>query len=111
MTITARFPGRCRSCGGDFAAGEEIEWTRGEGAAHPVCPTTTTQNPGRKTGWGANGKRYDEECDRCHRESTLDNDSSLCESCFGRTQPVRPQVAEPYRRGIGQGFGSTEDGD
>jgi hypothetical protein len=41
-----------------------------------------------------------------------------CEKCKKHCtcgKPVQPKIstecAEPYRRGIGQGFGSTEDGD
>lgn len=62
--------------------------------------------------WGKQGTRYDEACDGCHRDSEVDNNSGLCQRCHG--MPTKPKidtsVAEPYRRGIGQGFGSTEDG-
>jgi hypothetical protein len=34
MTITAKFNGRCRNCGGRIAAGERIEWSRETGATH-----------------------------------------------------------------------------
>lgn len=38
MVIKAKFTGTCRKCGGDIAVGEEIEWSRGEGARHVECP-------------------------------------------------------------------------
>ena len=52
-----------------------------------------------------------QECPKCGTEPVcLD-----CEYCSrhchcGKPQPVSPECPEPYRRGIGQGFGSTEDG-
>src|SRR5574338_93199 len=41
MSITSKYEGRCRKCGGVYHAGDKIEWTRGEGATHSgPCPTT-----------------------------------------------------------------------
>ncbi len=37
MTITARFSGQCLVCGGHIAAGEQIEWKKGEGSKHAAC--------------------------------------------------------------------------
>ncbi len=37
MTISAKYPGRCRACGGAIAAGERIEWAQGAGARHVHC--------------------------------------------------------------------------
>jgi hypothetical protein len=31
--------------------------------------------------WGSNGLRYDEQCDRCRRETTVDNDTGVCSQC------------------------------
>ena len=31
--------------------------------------------------WGLHGTRYDEECDRCRRETEIDNDTGLCQRC------------------------------
>jgi hypothetical protein len=42
LTITAKFPGKCRSCGGRIAVGEQVEWEKGKGAAHNSCPATAT---------------------------------------------------------------------
>jgi len=38
MTIIAKYAGRCQVCGGHIAAGEEIEWSKAEGARHTKCP-------------------------------------------------------------------------
>ena len=64
-----------------------------------------------ETSWGKNGIRYDEDCDRCGRGGEVDNNSGCCRRCY--SEPAKPVniCAEPYRRGIGQGFGATEDGD
>lgn len=31
--------------------------------------------------WGAGGQRWDEECQKCRRETVIDNDTELCERC------------------------------
>ena len=64
--------------------------------------------------WGKHGTRYDEDCERCGRCSEVDNSTGLCQSCGSKHRG--PQIdttvsADPYRRGIGQGFGTTDDGD
>ena len=33
--------------------------------------------------WCKSGQRWDEECDRCGRVGVVDNNTSLCERCFG----------------------------
>jgi hypothetical protein len=39
MTITSKFDGECKLCGGRILAGESVNWTKGEkGVAHEVCP-------------------------------------------------------------------------
>jgi len=109
MTIMAKYPGRCTKCGGSIAAGEQIEWARGAGAKHVKCPEIGEHvcvGP-KKTGqlW--------EECPQCGREPIY-MPLHLCAHCWPKN-PVTPKIdlscAEPYRRGIGQGFGATEDGD
>ena len=37
MTITAKFAGTCRKCGGRIKVGEKIEWEKGTGAQHMEC--------------------------------------------------------------------------
>lgn len=38
MTIISRFAGTCTVCRARFAAGTQIEWTKGAGARHIQCP-------------------------------------------------------------------------
>lgn len=46
MTITARFPGTCRRCGGELSQGSQIEWSRAGGARHVgVCPARPAPAP------------------------------------------------------------------
>jgi len=108
MTITAKYPGRCTKCGGHIAAGEQIEWEKGAGASHVKCPEDRpAQNGPKKTGqlW--------EPCPRCGNEPVY-MPLHLCDDCWPK-HPVTPKIdtscREPYRRGIGQGFGAGEDGD
>lgn len=37
-TLTANFPGRCTNCSTPIAAGDRINWTRGGGSSHVLCP-------------------------------------------------------------------------
>lgn len=37
MTIRAKFSGKCTVCGGSIRTGEEVEWSREDGARHPDC--------------------------------------------------------------------------
>lgn len=37
-TITAKFAGQCKACGGSFPAGAQIEWNKGAGSKHVKCP-------------------------------------------------------------------------
>lgn len=38
MRITAKYSGKCRSCGTYFEAGEDVLWTKGDGCHHITCP-------------------------------------------------------------------------
>lgn len=37
LSITAKFPGTCRGCGGRIAVGEQVYWVKGAGARHVAC--------------------------------------------------------------------------
>lgn len=37
LSITAKFPGTCKSCGGRIAIGQQVYWIKGEGAKHTNC--------------------------------------------------------------------------
>lgn len=39
LSITAKFPGYCRSCNGRITPGEQIWWARGDKPKHIECPT------------------------------------------------------------------------
>jgi hypothetical protein len=42
----AKFPGRCRDCGGHMPAGTRIDWERGRGARHAgECPAAVAEEP------------------------------------------------------------------
>lgn len=66
------------------------------------------------TTWGKNGVRWDEECSRCGRCTEIDNNTELCEKCQTPKNLV-PKIdvvaTDPYRRGIGEGFGNSDDGE
>lgn len=107
MVIRAKFNSRCPKCGQYINAGDEVNWTKGEKATHVTCPATTNGGGPKKTGqlW--------EECPKCGREPVY-MPLHLCDHCWPKG-PVTPRIdtscREPYRRGIGQGFGPGEDGD
>lgn len=54
-----------------------------------------------------------EECERCGAEpSYMQPGGHLCARCAQSDRPrIDTSCPAPYSRGIGQGFGSTEDGD
>mgnify|MGYP001610833057 FL=1 len=58
------------------------------------------------------GTRYDEACERCGHEGEVENATGLCRRCFNAKYPAKIDTTceAPYQRGIGQGFGTTEDG-
>jgi hypothetical protein len=61
MTITAKFPGKCRNCGAVINVGDRIEWEKGSGAAHVKCPEKQKIEPENSikikggSGYGCNG--------------------------------------------------------
>lgn len=38
LSITAKFPGRCRACAGRIATGDQIYWAKGQQPRHAECP-------------------------------------------------------------------------
>ncbi len=42
MTITSKFNGKCKKCGGFIKAGQEIEWDKQNGPRHISCPAITS---------------------------------------------------------------------
>ena len=35
--MAAKYSGTCKHCGGGIAKGEQIEWSKGQGASHADC--------------------------------------------------------------------------
>lgn len=50
MTMTAKFAGRCSTCGGRIAAGTQIEWSKGAGARHVECASGAAATPAVQPG-------------------------------------------------------------
>ena len=46
MTITSKFNGKCKQCGGTIAKGEEIEWSKEHGSQHVSCPARKASSNG-----------------------------------------------------------------
>ncbi len=40
--------------------------------------------PQTKNQWGLRGVRYDEQCCRCRRDTTICNSTEICEKCFSK---------------------------
>ena len=58
MTITAKYAGQCRKCGGQINVGDQVEWVRGNGAAHVHCPEAVAPVVGQfRTTVGSSCKR------------------------------------------------------
>jgi hypothetical protein len=45
MTITAKFNGICTACKGTITTGQSINWEKGRGSSHVVCPPVTATAP------------------------------------------------------------------
>ena len=52
-----------------------------------------------------------EPCPICDREPVYLSLGGYCEKCGKQEQHISTECYEPYRRGIGQGFGDGEDGE
>ena len=109
MVIRAKFNSRCPRCGGFINAGDEIDWEHGKKATHVKCPEKSVSAGPKKTGqlW--------EPCPLCGQEPVY-MPLDLCAHCWPETAAeAGPKIdttcREPYRRGIGHGFGPGEDGD
>ena len=57
MTITARYSGTCRKCGGTINPGDSIEWERGSKPAHVNCPERQARPEGMTLSIGSSHKR------------------------------------------------------
>lgn len=66
MVIKAKFPGKCKKCGGKINVGEEINWAKGEGASHVTCPENP--EPVKPQGPKKMKSRFDSKCCECGLE-------------------------------------------
>ncbi|HRR95433.1 MAG TPA: hypothetical protein P5150_01690 [Candidatus Ratteibacteria bacterium] len=62
---------------GDFGLGQLDPFREAiaEVEAEKIQPTPKCRT------WGATGKRWEEECECCHRETVIDNATGLCQKC------------------------------
>lgn len=81
MTITARYPSRCATCGQAIAAGESIEWSKGNPTRHTTCPArpAVTADPYARTAALSTARRRF-TCRICgdHRDTTIPGE---CDDC------------------------------
>lgn len=45
MTITSKYNGKCKQCGGHIGIGNQVEWQKGEGIRHTKCPAAVPPRP------------------------------------------------------------------
>ena len=65
MTITARYPSRCAACHQPIAAGDRIEWTKGQQARHQACaaqPSASVRGASYRAGIVAPGRQTCPHC-------------------------------------------------
>lgn len=89
MTITAKYPSRCATCGGSVTPGQQIEWAKGQPVRHTDCaaaPTSAvapapTKRPYRPTTCVVCG-----HVERRNRRGYVEGDRILrsgeCQSCY-----------------------------
>lgn len=116
MTITAKFPGRCKRCGGWIEAGETVEWVKGAGIRHIECPAKVAAKPSspepRKM-----TSRYNGKCVKCGHKITAGDEIYYlhgtgawhvdCEAAKAAEQAKeeKRRAAAPWRISGGSGYG------
>jgi len=73
MQIKAKYPGKCRVCGNSFAAGELIEWSKGSGAQHPVCKSSSDKQVSVQRSYS----KQEDACELCGKNRYT------CGHCIG----------------------------
>lgn len=82
MTITARYPSRCSSCGGSISVGDRIEWAKGSPVRHSSCPSSVTPAAPRRSSRGQYVRRTGCSCgSREDASGELIPAASNCEAC------------------------------
>ena len=80
MVIRSKYYGKCTVCSGKINKGDQIEWTKGQGAAHVVCAHDSTDpieehgragfaDPGGRSALRAGYRMF--PCPTCGREDML----------------------------------------
>lgn len=57
--------------------------TPGMTSYYGEADTNSMKQPLPKSGWGAHGVRWDEDCAHCGRTTEIDNNTELCVRCQG----------------------------
>jgi len=55
VTITAKYPGVCASCGGRVTPGQQIEWAKGQPTRHTACVESAPFSVYGGSGYGCRG--------------------------------------------------------
>jgi hypothetical protein len=114
VTITAKYSGRCKRCGGWINAGEKVEWEKGEGVRHLECPA--------KAQIGSSEPRkmismYDGMCVECGHKITAGEEIYYlrgkgawhvdCEAAKAaeKAKEEERRAAAPWRVSGGSGYG------
>ena len=112
MTIIAKYPGKCKKCGGRINVGDKIEWTKGEGAAHVECPANPEPyrpEPRKMV------SRFDSTCVECGLKIKAGEDIYYLKGkgawhvdCSQAKEEERKErQAAPYRVSVGEGYGGS----
>ena len=62
MTITAKYAGKCKACGGQINEGDKIEWTKEDGARHVGCKAGTNRVANARVGYASYQTKRCWEC-------------------------------------------------
>jgi hypothetical protein len=112
MTITAKYPGKCKKCGGRINVGDKIEWTKGEGAAHVECPANPEPyrpEPRKMV------SRFDSTCVECGLKIKAGEDIYYLKGkgawhvdCSqAKEQERKERQMAPYQISVGEGYGGS----
>lgn len=112
MTIIAKYPGRCKKCGGLIKVGDKIEWSKGEGAAHVKCPANPEPyrpEPRKMV------SRFDSTCVECGLKIKAGEDIYYLKGkgawhvdCSqAKEQERKERQMAPYQISVGEGYGGS----
>jgi hypothetical protein len=120
MTITAKFAGRCKRCGGWINAGEKVEWEKGEGIRHIECSASAPKSPPARARSSEPRKMtsmYNGKCSECGHKITAGDEIYYlrgkgawhvdCEAAKAaeKAKEEARRAAAPWRVSGGSGYG------